>query len=151
MIGVEEEIIVEERREDTSGEEEKVNNTSPGRLSIPRSPTTSSQSGGHNPRLRMENQDSTLRLLVFHGTGKDDAKKHWFMSKDIWFVKRIIDEASKIVYLETTFKDRALACYMKYKEIVPAVQTRSLTEIKRCLLREFHKPKSKSQCINNIK
>jgi hypothetical protein len=43
MIGVEEERVVEERREDMSEEEDKVNNTSQGRVSVPRSPTTSSQ------------------------------------------------------------------------------------------------------------
>jgi hypothetical protein len=76
----------------------------------------SSQSGGHNPRLRMVNQDTTLRLPMFHGMGKDDAEKHWFMCEAIWSVKRIIDKASKIAQLETTFRDRALMWYMKYKE-----------------------------------
>jgi hypothetical protein len=40
---------------------------------------------------------------------------------------------------------------MKYKAIVPVGQTRSLTEIKRDLLREFQKPKLESQCITEIK
>jgi hypothetical protein len=45
MIGVEEERVVEERREDMSEEEDEVNNTSQGRVSVPRSPTMSSQFG----------------------------------------------------------------------------------------------------------
>jgi hypothetical protein len=69
--------------------------------------------------LRMENQDTTLRLHVFHGMGKDDVEKHWFTCEAIWSVKRITDEASKIVQLETTFRDRALMWYMKYKVTVP--------------------------------
>jgi hypothetical protein len=43
-----------------SEEEDEVNNTLWGRVSVPISPTTSSQSRGHNTRLRMENQDTTL-------------------------------------------------------------------------------------------
>jgi hypothetical protein len=52
-------------------------------------------------------------------------------------MKRIINEASKITQLETTFKDIAMMWYMKYKVIVPTGQTRSLTESKRDLLKEF--------------
>jgi hypothetical protein len=42
MIGVVEERMVEERSEEMSEEEDEVNNTSLERISIPRSPTTSS-------------------------------------------------------------------------------------------------------------
>jgi hypothetical protein len=88
---------------------------------------------------------------MFHGMGKDDAEQHWFTCEAIWSVKRITDEASKIAQLETTFRDRALTWYMKYKVTAPVGQTRSLTKIKRDLLREFQKPKSESQCITEIK
>jgi hypothetical protein len=40
---------------------------------------------------------------------------------------------------------------MKYKDIVLVGHERSLEKIKQYLLREFQKPKSKSQCINEIK
>jgi hypothetical protein len=63
----------------------------------------------------MVNQDSTLRLPMFHEMGKDDVEQHWFMCEAIWSVKRITDEATKIVQLETTFRDKALTWYMKYK------------------------------------
>jgi hypothetical protein len=95
----------------------------------------------------MENQDSTLRLPMFHGMGKDDVEQHWFTCEAIWSVKRITDEATKIAQLETTFRDKALTWYMKYKATAPAGQERSLTEIKRDLLKEFQNPKSESQCI----
>jgi hypothetical protein len=49
------------------------------------------------------------------------------------------------------FRDKALTSYMKYKAIAPTGQERSLTEIKQYLLREFQKPKSKSQSIIEIK
>jgi hypothetical protein len=57
---------------------------------------------------------------VFHGTGKDYAEKYWFKCEEIWFMKRIIDEANKIVQLETTFRDIVLMWYMKYKATVLA-------------------------------
>jgi hypothetical protein len=152
-IGVEEERVEERRREDTSEEEVKVNNTSQGRVSVSVSisPTTSGQSGGHNTRLSMENQDTTLRLPMFHGMGRDDAEQHWFTCEAIWSVKRITDEASKIVQLETTFRDKSSDMVYEVQGTALAGQARSLTKIKRDLLREFQKPKSKSQCITEIK
>jgi len=50
-IRVEEERIAERRREDMTEEEGKFNNTLQGRVSIPISLTTSSQSGGHKTKL----------------------------------------------------------------------------------------------------
>jgi hypothetical protein len=66
-------------------------------------------------------------------------------------MKRIMDKVSNIMKLETTFKDRALTWYTKYMAATLTRQTRSLTKIKRDFLREFQKPKSKSQCITEIK
>jgi hypothetical protein len=81
---------------------------------------------------------------MFHGMGKDDVEQNWFMCEEIWFVKRITDEVTKIMQLETTFRDRSLMWYMKYKDNVLAGQMRSLTEIKQDLLKEFQNPKSES-------
>jgi hypothetical protein len=50
---------------------------------------------------------------------KDDAKQHWFTCGAIWYVKRITNEAMEISQLETTFRDKALVWYMKYKAIAP--------------------------------
>jgi hypothetical protein len=83
----------------------------------------------------MVNQDLTLRLPTFHGMGRDDAKQNWFTCEAIWSVKRVMDEASKIAQLETTFRDRALMWYMKYKATTLMGQARSSIEIKRDLLR----------------
>jgi len=82
---------------------------------VPISSTNNIHSGQNIPKIRMENQDTKLRIPMFHGMGKDDAKNHWFTCEDIWFVKRITDEESKIVHIETTFRDRAMMWYMKYK------------------------------------
>jgi len=48
-------------------------------------------------------------------------------------------------------RDISLTWYMKYKAIVPAGRPRSLAKIKNDILKEFKKPKSKSQCITKIK
>jgi hypothetical protein len=139
-IGVEEREE-EERSDETSEEEGEVNNTLPQTIVVWKDPTNSSQKGGTSSSSKMENQDSTLRFLVFHGMGKDDAEKHWFTCEAIWSVKRVTDDATKITQLETTFKDRALMWYMKYKATVPVGQVRSLAEIKQDLLQGVSKVK----------
>jgi hypothetical protein len=55
-----------------------------------------------------------------------------------------MDEASNIAQLETTFKDRALNVVHEVQGYYMMRQARSLLDIKRDLLREFHKPKSES-------
>jgi hypothetical protein len=57
---------------------------------------------------------------VFHGMGKDDVEKQWFTCEFIWSMNRIVDKELNITQNETTFRDRALTWYMKYKEIAPA-------------------------------
>jgi hypothetical protein len=92
----------------------------------------------------MTNQDSTLELSAFHGTGRDDAKQCWFTCEAIWFVKRVTNEASRIAQQETTFRDKAMTWYMKYKATASMGQVRSLIEIRRDLLTKFQKLKSES-------
>jgi len=116
--------------------ETKFNNNSQGGMPIS-TKTSSSQSGTQGFRSRMTNRESTLRLPTFHGMGRDDIEQHWFTCEDIWFVKKVMDEASKIAQLETTFKDKSLTLYMKYKATMLVGQERPLTEIKIYLLREF--------------
>jgi hypothetical protein len=113
-IGVAKERVEEREGQDTSEEEVKFNNTSQGRVSISISPTTSGQSRGHNTRLSIENQDKKLRFPMFHGIGRDDVEQHWFMCEAIWYLKRVMEEESKITQLETTFIDQDLMWYMKY-------------------------------------
>jgi hypothetical protein len=56
-----------------SEEEGEVSVTSPRRVPVLRSLTPNNQIRRFSSRLTMENHDSTLRLPVFHGTGKDDS------------------------------------------------------------------------------
>jgi hypothetical protein len=44
----------------------------------------------------MENQNTTPRLPMFHGMGRDNVEQNWFTCEAIWFVKRVTDEESKI-------------------------------------------------------
>jgi hypothetical protein len=78
----------------------------------------------------MENQDSTMRFPFFYGMGKDDVVQHWFTCEEIWLVKRVRDYTAKIMQIETTFRDRALMWYMKYKDTAPAGHARSMFKIK---------------------
>jgi hypothetical protein len=66
-------------------------------------------------------------------------------------MKRITEEATKIAQLETTFRDRALTWYMKYKATATMRHIRYLTNIKRDLLKKFQNPMFESQCIYEIK
>jgi hypothetical protein len=75
----------------------------------------------------MVNQGTTLRLPISHGMGKDDAEQHWFTCEAICSLKRITDEASKIAQLETTFRNKYLTWYMKYRATTSTGQMRSLT------------------------
>ena len=51
---------------------------------------------------------ATLKLPVFHGTGRDDEKQHWFTCEDIWAIKQTTDNHAKIAQLQITFRERAL-------------------------------------------
>jgi len=53
----------------------------------------------------------------------------------------------KAAQLVTMFRDRALNWYMKFSQ----GQNKNLAEIKDALITEFIKPKSKSQCISELK
>jgi hypothetical protein len=59
-----------------SGEEGEFNTTLPQEVLVLRNQYSSSQRGGSRSSLRMENQDSTLRIPMFHGMGKDNERKH---------------------------------------------------------------------------
>jgi hypothetical protein len=67
----------------------------------------------------MENQDNSMKLLVFHGMSKDDVEQNWFTYDTIYSVKTIIDEAAKIMQLKTILRDISVMWYMEYKATMP--------------------------------
>jgi hypothetical protein len=101
-------------------------------------PSHRNKKGETSSSSKMGNQDSTLRLPVFHGMGRDDVEQHWFTCEAIWSLKRVTDDATKIMQIETTFKDRALTWYMKYRATTLVKQERSLAENMQDLLWEFN-------------
>jgi hypothetical protein len=109
-IGVE-----EERSEETSEEEGEVSNTLPQAIVVWKNQAPNSKRSGTSCSLRMVNQDSTLRLPVFDGMGKDGAEQHWFTCEANWYVKRITDKVAKIMQLETMFRDKALMWLQKLR------------------------------------
>jgi hypothetical protein len=69
---------------------------------------------------------------VFHGIGKDDVEQHWFMCEAIWSVKRIIDEATKVVQARNHVQGQSLDVVHEVQgHYMPMGQARSLTEIKK--------------------
>jgi hypothetical protein len=69
-----EERVEGDRGEEMSEEEGEPSATSPRRILVLRAPTPNIQIAGVSLRLKMVNQNSNLRLPMFHGIAKDDAK-----------------------------------------------------------------------------
>ena len=90
-----------------------------------------------------------IKLPIFRGTGVEDPKQHFFLCEAVWNIKQVQNDDIKSVQLTTTFRDRALTWFMKFSSSVQ--QPRSIQEIKDALKKEFKKPKSKSQCITELK
>jgi hypothetical protein len=90
-----------------------------------------------------------MRHPIFRGDGSEDLDQHWFLCEAIWNIKNVTDEAVKRTQFSTTLSDRALSWYMNL--VQGLVQPKPLNEIKNALIAEFKKPKSKSQCITEIK
>jgi hypothetical protein len=95
--------------------------------------------------------ENTLRIPEFKGVGSEDLEQHLFVCEAVWAAKNILDKATKIAQLATTFRGRALVWYMKLQGITPTRQDRTLTELKQALLKDFKKSKSESQYIIELK
>jgi hypothetical protein len=86
--------------------------------------------------------DPMLMLPALHQIGKDDVDQHYFICESICIVNKIANYAMMIAHFDTTFIGRSLQCYMKYKLNTPQNQERTYKNIRRDLIKEFHKPKS---------
>ena len=65
----------------------------------------------------------------------------------MWNVKQVQNDAIKMAQLTTTFRDRALNCFMRYS----SRRARTLAHVRVSLISEFKKLKSESQCIIDLK
>ena len=88
-----------------------------------------------------------IKLPIFRGTRLEDPNQHWFLCKAVWNVKQVTNNNVKMAQFTTTFRDRALNWFMKYSN----GQTRTLVEIRVALSSKFKEPRSKSQCITELK
>jgi hypothetical protein len=80
----------------------------------------------------------------------EDPEKHLFICENIWEVKQIIDEDTKLAQLAITLRDRALDWYMSLATNNPPWSTNTIVDIKKLLINEFQKPSSKDQYMNEM-
>jgi hypothetical protein len=98
----------------------------------------------------MEGHDPTIRLPEFQGEEAEYPEKHLFICTKIWEAKQIIDENTKLTQLVITLRDRALDWYMSLDTNNAPGMTRILENIKKLLINEFQKPRSKDQYMNEM-
>ena len=109
-------------------------------------PPSGSNTATQNPPRRNRMGDD-MKLPTFRGTRGEDLEQHWFLCEVVWTIKQINDDNVKLVQLATTLRERALTWYMKYT----SAQNRTPVEVRTAMIKEFKKPKSKSQCITELK
>ena len=90
-----------------------------------------------------------IKLPIFRGTGAKDLDQHLFICEAVWNIKQVQNDDIKKAQLTTTFRDRALTWFMKFS--TNTQQPKTIQEIKDELKKEFKKPKSKLQCITELK
>jgi hypothetical protein len=98
----------------------------------------------------MEGHDPTIRLLEFRGEASKDPEKNLFIYEKIWEEKNITDEDTKIMQLSIMLRDRALDSYMSLYVNSPPRVTRTITDVKKLLINEFHNPRSEDQYMNEM-
>ena len=95
----------------------------------------------------MAHMHDDIKLPVFKGTGSEDPEQFWFLCEAVWTAKNITYHDTKWAQLVTSFRDHALTWFMKFS----STQNHALADIKAAMIKEFKKPKSKSQCITELK
>jgi hypothetical protein len=73
-----------------------------------------------------------------------------FSCAKIWEAKKITDEDTKLAQLAITLRDRALDWYMSLDTNGALGMTRTLENIKKLLINDFHKLSSEDQYMNKI-
>ena len=83
----------------------------------------------------MEGDD--VKLPLFHGNRTEDLEKYWFLCKEVWTLRKTVDDEVKKVQLATTLWGRALDWYMKFVQVPMRTPTKKLEEVKKGLIEEF--------------
>jgi hypothetical protein len=73
-----------------------------------------------------------------------------FICAKIWEAKQIIDEDTKLTQLAITLRDHTLYWYMSLDTKSAPRTTRTLTNIKKLLIKEFQKPISEDLYMNEM-
>jgi hypothetical protein len=123
------------------------NHSNPSHQSIQRT-FNSSPPHIHSGTLGRYMEDE-MRLPIYRGDGFEDLDQYWFLCEVVWNIKNVTDEAFKRTQFSTTLRDHALSWYMKL--VQGLAQPKPLNHIKNALIVDFQKPKSKSQCITELK
>jgi hypothetical protein len=105
---------------------------------------------GSSSTFKMERHDPTIRLPQFKGEVSEDPENHLFICENIWEVKQIIDEDTKLAQLYIPLRDRALDWYKILAMNSLPGTTKMIGEIKKFLINEFQKPSSKDQYMNEM-
>ena len=91
----------------------------------------------------MVGQDPSIRLPEFRGEASEDPEKNLFICEKIQEENQITDEDTKLVQSVITLRDHTLDWYMSLAvKITPGVK-RTIADVKKLLINEFHNPKSK--------
>jgi hypothetical protein len=106
--------------------------------------------GGSSSVFRMAGHDPTIKLPEFQGEAAEDLENHLFICAKIWESKQITDEDTKIAQLAITLRDHALNWYMSLDTNNAPRMTRTLVDIKKLLINEFHKPRLEDQYMNEM-
>ena len=89
-----------------------------------------------------------LRLPTFKGVGDEDMDRFWFVADSVWTAQNVATDMMKRAQLPLAFEDRVVDWYMRH---IAQNGSASIQDIKDALKQQFQKPKSYSQCMNEIK
>jgi hypothetical protein len=92
--------------------------------------------------FKMAGHDPTIRLPEFKGEASKNLEKNLFICENIWEAKQIIYEDTKLAQLSIMLRDHALDWYMRLAANSPLGTTRTIADVKKLLINEFHKPSS---------
>ena len=88
-------------------------------------------------------EDDT-KLPLFHGNGMNDLDQYQFLCEEVQSVGQSTNDDVKKGQLATTLWDHAVNWQMKFIQVRKGTPTKNLYDVRRGLVGEFQKPKSKA-------
>ena len=92
-----------------------------------------------------------MKLPMFDGNDTDHPKKYWFLCEAVQTARQNTNDDVRKGQLATTLRAHALDWYMRFIQVLQGTTMKTLDEIRKGLLEEFKKPKSKAQYITELK